>query len=303
MKSDWSARDIPRQDGKRAIVTGANSGIGFHTALELARAGADVTLAVRDTGRGEEARSSIERVVAGAKVAVEALDLSSLASVRAFAERQVAAKRALDLLINNAGVMGLPERTLTVDGYEAQMATNHLGHFALTGLLMPLLRQASAPHVITVTSSVTMWAKLEMGNLQSEKRYVPMGAYGQSKLANLLFMMELDRRAGGFLTSASAHPGATITNLQKYYYGRLVKIFGQAASEGALPTLYAATADAVRGGTYFGPRKRFGMVGPPAQTRIPRRARDAALAKALWDRSEELTGVRFALEGQERASA
>jgi NAD(P)-dependent dehydrogenase (short-subunit alcohol dehydrogenase family) len=295
MIADWSERDIPRLDGQKAIVTGANSGIGFHTALELGRAGAEVTLAVRDTARGEEAKKQMLAEAPGARITVEALDLASLASVRAFADKQLAQKRPLDLLVNNAGVMALPERTLTVDGYEAQFATNHLGHFALTGQLWPLISQARAPRVVTVSSSVTMWAKLELDNLQSERRYAPMRTYGQSKLANLLFMLELRRRGEPLgLISVASHPGATITNLQKYQYTWIIKVIGQSAARGALPSLYAATAADVRGGQYFGPRDRLGMAGPPAQAKLPRRALDAALAEQLWQKSEELTGVRFA---------
>ena len=300
-KDGWSAQDIGRLDGARAVVTGANSGIGFHTALELARKGAEVVLAVRDAGRGDDARARIAAEVPGAAVRVESLDLASLASVRSFGERAIADGRPLDLLINNAGVMAMPTRELTVDGHERQFATNHLGHFALTGLLLPLLQKARAPRVVTVSSSVTLWSKLDLGNLDGA-RYAPMRAYGQSKVANLLFMLELDRRAAG-LISAGAHPGATITNLQTYKYGRMVKILGQTADRGALPTLYAATASDVRGGSYVGPRDRLGMIGPPVQVKVPRSGRDAALARALWERSEEMTGVRFAFGEAARASA
>jgi NAD(P)-dependent dehydrogenase (short-subunit alcohol dehydrogenase family) len=293
MDKNWSARQIPRLDGKRAIVTGANSGIGFHTALELARAGADVILAVRDPSRGQEALAQLVAEAPAAKATLESLDLASLASVRAFAERMVAGGQPLDLLVNNAGVMALPTRELTVDGYERQLATNHLGHFALTGLLWPLLTAARAPRVVTVSSSVTMWARFDIDNLQSEKRYAPMAAYGQSKLANLYFMLELHRRAPGGLISVAAHPGGTATNLQKYQFRLAMKLFGQHASMGALPSLYAAVGDDVRGGTYYGPRNWFGMSGPPTLAKLPRRAHDEQAARQLWARSEELTGVRY----------
>jgi NAD(P)-dependent dehydrogenase (short-subunit alcohol dehydrogenase family) len=296
MEKNWSAKDIPRLDGRRAVVTGANSGIGYHTALELARAGADVVLGVRDVKKGAEAVATIRAEVPTARVAVEALDLASLSSVRSFATHLAARGGALDLLVNNAGIMALPTRELTRDGFEAQFGTNHLGHFALTGLLLPLLRAASAPRVVTVSSSVASWAKLELDNLQSEKRYAPMRTYGQTTLANLLFMLELDRRGAALgLTSTAAHPGATISGLQKHQFTHVIKLIGQPASRGALPSLYAAVGAEATGGSYFGPRDRFGMAGPPAVARLPRRARDAGLARALWERSEELTGVAFGL--------
>jgi NAD(P)-dependent dehydrogenase (short-subunit alcohol dehydrogenase family) len=202
---------------------------------------------------------------------------------------------ALDLLVNNAGIMALPSRQTTAEGFEAQLGTNHLGHFALTGLLLPLLRAGSAPRVVTVSSSVALWARLELSDLQSEKRYAPMRAYGQSKLANLLFMLELDRRAGASLTSTAAHPGATVSGLQKYQFTHVIKLFGQPASRGALPSLYAAVGEEARGGSYFGPRHLFGMQGPPTFCKLPGRAKDAALASALWEKSEQLTGVTFDL--------
>ena len=294
MKANWSAREIPALRGKRAIVTGANSGIGFHTALELARAGADVVLAVRDAARGSEARSKIVREVPDARVALGALDLASLASVRAFGDRERAGGLPLDLLVNNAGVMAVPKRETTPDGFERQMATNHLGHFALTGLLLPLLRAARGPRVVTVSSAVAYVGRVDLANLQSEARYSPMRAYAQTKLANLLFMKELDRRHGlSGITSVAAHPGSTVTNLQRYAFARITRLIGQSADRGALPTLYAAVEDDVGGGMFFGPRDRFGAVGPPAMASLPRAALDAGLASLLWRRSEQLTGVTY----------
>jgi NAD(P)-dependent dehydrogenase (short-subunit alcohol dehydrogenase family) len=283
-------------EGKRAVVTGANSGIGFHTALELARARAEVVLAVRDASRGAEAEAKIAEQVQGAKVTVEVLDLASLASVRAFAERLRGGRdpRPIDLLVNNAGVMAVPTREVTADGFERQMATNHLGHFALTGLLLPLLCASPSPRVVTVSSLVAVAARLDLANLQSELHYSPMRAYGQTKLANLLFMKELDRRGGpGGIISVAAHPGSTVTHLQRYAFARITRLIGQSADRGALPSLYAAVGDDVRGGMYFGPRDRFGLVGPARATSLPRRALDAPLAASLWTRSEELTGVRY----------
>ena len=294
MSKPWTANDIPTQHGRRAVVTGANSGIGFHTALELARAGADVILAVRDAERGRAAAAAIvaEVPAAAPRVAAWSLDLADLVSIRAFAVRLAERGGVLDLLVNNAGIMALPKRETTLDGFEKQFGTNHLGHFALTGLVLPLLQASAAPRVVTVSSSISNFARVDLDNLQSDRRYTPMGAYAQSKLANLLFMLELERRALGPL-SAAAHPGATITNLQKYAFSRLVKLMGQPAAQGALPTLFAATAPDAAGGAYYGPKDRFGMVGPPKLTRMPRRAFDAELAGALWERSEQLTGVRY----------
>ncbi len=294
---DWTPAKMPRLDGRRTIVTGANSGIGLHTALELARAGADVTLAVRDPGRGAEARATILAAVPGGQVTVETLALASLASVRAFAERVVAGGRPIDLLVNNAGVMALSKRQLTDDGFERQFGTNHLGHFALTALLWPRIRAAASPRVVTVSSSVAYFGKVELDNLQGERHYGPWRAYGQSKLANLLFMLELHRRAPS-VVSVAAHPGASATNLQREsgMSSWFVQKLGQSAAEGAWPSLYAAVTDGV-GGTFVGPRDRFGMVGPPVRAKLPKRALDPQLAAALWTRSEELTGVRFTLDG------
>jgi NAD(P)-dependent dehydrogenase (short-subunit alcohol dehydrogenase family) len=297
MKRDWSARDIPRLAGKRAIVTGANSGIGYTTALELGRAGAAVVIGCRDETRGAAALERLRGEISDAKITLEALDLSSLASVRKFAERVRSSHAHLDLLVNNAGVMAIPERTLTPDGFEVQFGTNHLGHFALTGLLFDRLLAAERPRVVTVSSGVAAFGKLDLDNLQSERRYAPMRAYAQSKLANLLFTCELDRRTRPRnALSVAAHPGATATNLQRYAFGRITKIVGQSPAWGALPTLYAATASDVVGASYYGPRNWFGLSGPPTLVSLPRQARDVELARRLWEASEKLTGVRFPLE-------
>ncbi|WP_164002290.1 oxidoreductase [Pyxidicoccus caerfyrddinensis] len=295
MKTDWSTRDIPRLEGKKAIVTGANSGIGYFTALELGRAGVEVLVGCRDVQKGQAAVERMRAEVPGARFSLEALDLASLASVRAFAERARAAMPTLDLLVNNAGLMAVPKRQTTVDGFEVQFGTNHLGHFALTGLLMPALGASRSPRVVTVSSTAAYWGRLDLTNLQSEKRYSPMGTYGNSKLANLLFMLELDRRFGGMgLLSVAAEPGASATGLQKQdLVARLTKLIGQSAAEGALPSLYAATMPDVKGGDYFHPGRRFGLVGPPAPSKFPKRARDTAMARVLWEASERLTGVSY----------
>jgi NAD(P)-dependent dehydrogenase (short-subunit alcohol dehydrogenase family) len=294
MDKKWTTAAMPRLDGKRAIVTGANSGIGFYTALELARAGAEVVLAVRDLGRGNEALAQIRKELPAANVAVAALDLSALPSVRAFAEAQLAGKKPLHLLINNAGVMAIPTRELTSDGFERQFGTNHLGHFALTGLVLPLLQAAPSPRVVNLSSSVAWFGRLDLADLQSERRYVPLRAYGQSKIANLLFTVELQRRGEpGGLTSVAAHPGAAQTNLQRHAFAGFVRLMGQSAADGALPSLYAAVAE-VRGGQFYGPQRHFGMHGPPGPAWQPKKTRDAKVAAELWARSEELTGVRYA---------
>ncbi|WP_434421018.1 oxidoreductase [Nannocystis pusilla] len=292
--SGWGTKDIPRLDGKTAVVTGANSGIGYYTALELARAGAQVVIGCRDAGRGEEALKGLRQQSGGA-VELVPLDLSSLASVRSFADEVRRRHPSLDLLVNNAGIMALPRRETTADGFEKQFGTNHLGHFALTGLLLPALRASAAPRVVTVSSAVAWPAQLDLDDLQSERRYTPMGAYGRSKLANLLFMLELQRRAGGTgLRSVAAHPGGASTGLQKHAFARSIKWFGQPAQAGALPSLRAATAPDVQGGDYYGPWLML-MRGAPIHAWIPPQARNEQTAARLWQRSEELTGVKFDL--------
>lgn len=299
----WTSTDIPPQTSRRAIVTGANSGIGFPTALELARAGAEVTLACRDLTRGNEAAALIRREVPGSKVHVAALDVSSLASVRLFAEAQV--ERPLDLLIHNAGIMGVTKRRLSPEGYELQFATNYLGPFALTALLFPALLVADSPRVITVTSIANKSARIDFNNLQGERSYKPMsGAYGQSKLADIIFSLELQRRAtasGLSLRSIAVHPGFAVTPLQTKNTGAGMKVLNflfkpflsQDAAHGALPTLYAAAAPAAQPGGYYGPGGLMEMKGYPAPAPIPPSALDRAVAQQLWAVSEQLTGVSF----------
>jgi NAD(P)-dependent dehydrogenase (short-subunit alcohol dehydrogenase family) len=294
MLRGWGTSDIPRLDGKTAVVTGANSGIGYFTALELARAGAEVVIGCRDPKRGEEALRSL-RERSGGKVELVALNLASLASVRAFADEVRRLHPRLDLLVNNAGIMAPPRRELTADGFEAQFGTNHLGHFALTGLLWPALRASPAARVVTVSSGMAWLGCLDVDDLQSERRYSPMRTYSASKLANLMFMLELHRRAGGpALRSVAAHPGGATTNLQKHAFTRSMKLIGQPAEDGALPSLRAATAEDVASGEYYGPRVLL-MRGAPIRAWIPPQAHNEAIAKRLWLRSEELTGVRFEL--------
>lgn len=297
MKWSWSPKDIPRLDGKIAVVTGANSGIGYHTAREIGRAGAEVIVACRDPGRAEKALASLRAEAPGAQFSLEMLDLADLTSVRAFAERLSGSKKAIDLLVNNAGIMAIPKRSLTAQGFELQFGTNHLGHFALTGLLLPLLLASGAPRVVTLSSFVAHFGRINLNDLQRERGYSPMSVYNASKLANLHFMLELNRRAAkAGLVSVGSHPGTTKTNLQVHAFSGIVGIFGQSAARGALPSLYAATAPDVAGGDYFGPRY-FEMFGPPARAFLPFQSRNAETARALWDASEELTSVRYAIPG------
>lgn len=291
-KKNWNASDISNLHGKTVIVTGANSGIGFDTALELGRAGAFVIAACRDSKRGSEALAALREAAPGASFQLETLDLSRLASVRAFAERFLAGGLPLDVLVNNAGVMNIPDRELTEDGFERQMGTNHLGHFALTGFLLPALKKSMAPRVVNVSSMGAYVGRVDASDLACDRSYSPFRAYTASKLANILFTQELARRAPWLLTVA-AHPGVTQTNLAQHdAFSRFgMKFVAQAPARGALPSLFAATGD-VASGEYVGPR--FLLQGAPTLVRLPRAGRDEANARALWDASEKLTHVSFA---------
>jgi NAD(P)-dependent dehydrogenase (short-subunit alcohol dehydrogenase family) len=309
MASDrWTSADIPDQSGRTAIVTGANSGLGLATARELARAGATVTLACRNAGKGEEAAGRIRAAVPGASLEVASLDLADLGSVRDFADRAADRHERLDLLINNAGIMAAPRR-LTRDGFESQFGTNHLGHFALTGLLLPLLLNAPAPRVVTVSSLLHRGGTMNFDDLQGERKYSRWGAYGQSKLANLMFCFELQRRAvdaDTALLSMAAHPGYAATNLQfaapdrlyeKAYMWLGNRLFAQSADMGALPTLYAATVPDLPGGTYVGPGGRAEQRGYPKVVTAAGKAYDEQAWQRLWEVSEQLTGVHYEFAG------
>jgi NAD(P)-dependent dehydrogenase (short-subunit alcohol dehydrogenase family) len=297
----WTAAVIPDQRGRVAVVTGANSGLGLATARELARAGARVVLATRSTQKGEDATSRIASTVPGAELDPAVLDLADLDSVRAFA---AAAPARVDLLINNAGVMAAPRR-VTKQGFESQLATNHLGHFALTGLLLGRLLAAPAPRVVTVSSTLHRRGTMNFDDLQGERKYSPWGAYGQSKLANLMFCFELQRRAteaGTALLSMAAHPGYAATNLQfaatDRFYEKAIgwignRVFAQSADMGALPTLYAATVPDLPGGTFVGPGGRSEQRGYPKVVTAAGKAYDEQAWRRLWDISEELTGVHY----------
>lgn len=298
---------------KTAVVTGANGGIGFHCALQLAKSGADVILACRDQRRGSDAILRILEYLPDAKLELSILDLSSLESVQKFAERLLESKSCLDLLVNNAAIMALPQRMLSKDGFEMQFATNHLGHFALTSLLMPLLLESPAPRVVTVSSIAHRYGKLNFGDLQSEKGYEGWKAYGTSKLANLLFSFELARRASAAglpLLSLAAHPGLSKTNilasgpqmgrkaLRTYLSEMLVPILAQTDQQGALPIVYACTNETVQNGDYYGPDGFMELTGAPRKVAARANALDLKSAEQLWAASEELSGTRIKLGGK-----
>ena len=296
--------EIPSQLGKTAVVTGATGGLGYETALALAKAGAEVILTGRDDRKGQSAIEKISHEVIGAKIRYEHLDLASLASIADFAQR-MGLRQSLDLLINNAGVMALPRRQTTADGFEMQFGTNYLGHFALTARLMPLLRRSSGPRVVSVSSLAHRTGFIDFGDLQGARAYSPWKAYGQSKLACLIFALELQRRsdAGGWnLTSNAAHPGFSRTNLFASGPGGLLSVatdfaaplFGHSAADGARPILFAATSPQAKPGAYYGPGGIGELRGAPAPALIMPQARDAATAARLWDVSEKLTGTSFA---------
>jgi NAD(P)-dependent dehydrogenase (short-subunit alcohol dehydrogenase family) len=312
VRHGWTVSEIPDQTGRRALVTGANSGIGFYTALELARKGAHVLLGARDSARGETAVARIRREVAGASVELLLLDLASLEQVRSVAEAEVAHGAGLDLLINNAGVMAPKRRELTVDGFEMQFGVNVLGHFVLTALLMPALQRAAErsgtdPRVVTVASIAHKTGKIRFDDLQSERRYSGITAYRQSKLADLMFALELDRRlraAGSRVMSVAAHPGVAQTllfvrtehtgaeRMVRQGIGVAIRTFLNSAADGAVPTLFAATSPEAESGGYYGPQRFFEMGGGNAGPAIiAERARDPAVAARLWNECERLTGV------------
>ncbi|ULE34254.1 SDR family NAD(P)-dependent oxidoreductase [Mycobacterium sp. IDR2000157661] len=301
MGSKWTAADIPDQSGRTAIVTGANSGLGYDTAAALAEKGAHVVLAVRNPDKGDEAVDRIKKTTPNAVVTLQRLDLSSLASVRAAADELRAAHPRIDLLINNAGVMYVPKRETTADGFEMQFGTNHLGHFALTGLLLDHLLSIEGSRIVTVSSvGHRLLARIRFEDPHFEDGYQRVRAYGQSKLANLLFTYELQRRLelkGASTVALAAHPGFSDTELMRYLPGFIPdivwKVATQPASMGALPTLRAATDPGAQGGQYYGPDGLGEVKGHPKVVASSAQSRDEDIARRLWTMSEELTGVTF----------
>jgi NAD(P)-dependent dehydrogenase (short-subunit alcohol dehydrogenase family) len=303
MGDGWEPDRIPDQTGRIAIVTGANSGLGLVVARELAGNGALVVLACRNMEKGRAAHAEVAAAATGPEPELEELDLADLASVRSFAERFSQTHDGLDLLINNAGVMAAPRRH-TADGFELHLGTNHLGHFALTNLLLPLMEGREDARVVTLSSTAHKTVRgIAFDNLNGDRHYFRWNAYGQSKLANLLFALELDRRLraqGSTVKSLAAHPGYAATNLQSAaapLVDRLVMMVGNAVvaqsdEMGALPVLYAATEPGLEGGTYVGPDGIAEQRGHPKVVQPNRAARNEESARRLWDVSADLTGVR-----------
>lgn len=294
----WDDRLMLDQSGKVAIVTGAGSGLGFETVRALAGKNAKVVMAVRNTAKGREAAARIKKECPRADVDVMELDLADLSSVRKFAQNFTKRVSRLDLLINNAGVM-VPPYGKTVDGFELQFGTNHLGHFALTVLLIDMLKKVSGSRIVTVSSGAHAFGMLDFDDLNWEKRrYNAWQAYGDSKLANLYFTRELQRRLdeeGSDVLAVAAHPGWAATELQRHqWWVRLLNnFFAQPVGMGALPTLYAATAPDVHGSEYFGPDGKGQMRGYPVKVQSSKRSRDMVVASRLWEVSEEMTGIRW----------
>jgi len=306
--------DIPDLTGTLAVVTGANSGLGLGITRRLAAAGAEVILAVRNAEKGKQAIGDLLAENPRATLSIELIDLASLRSVAEFAARLNASGRPLNLLVNNAGVMAPPTRHTTADGFELQFGANHLGHFALTGGLLPLLHKADSSRVTTMSSGMNHIGSIHFNDLQWERGYMPALAYGQSKLANLMFATELNRLSlehGWGILSNAAHPGATHTNLQ--IAGPTLGKTGSSAGlgmrmaawipglwqevpQGILPALYAATCPGALGGAYYGPDGFVEMTGMPKLARIPGKAKDGAAARRLWQVSEQLTGVKFPID-------
>ncbi len=297
----WNADRISDLTGKRVIITGGASGIGYAAAVKLAGKGADVVLAVRTVEKGEKAAAKLKLSYPGAKVTVMHLDLGDLDSVKQFAQQFAVQYSKLDILINNAGVMVPPYRK-TEQGFELQFGVNHLGHFALTGLLLPLLSATPGARIVTVSSIAARKAKIDFDNLDGSKGYNPMTFYRQSKLSNLLFAIELQNRLNGNgLVSVACHPGISATNLVSRGSGKeagwlvkqLMKLFIQSAEMGSLPTIYAATAPELKGGEYIGPDGPNGTRGYPLVTDESKKLYKPDLATKLWEVSETLTGVKF----------
>lgn len=306
MTKSWTLDDMPPQNSRTILITGTG-GLGFEDALALARSGADVIIAGRNPTKGTEAIRRIKEQAPQASVTLEIVDLSSLASIEALGKRLKETRDHIDVLINNAGVMTPPTRQTTKDGFELQFGTNYLGHFALTGHLLPLLMRGRVPRVVTVSSIAVRSASaaINFNDLQAERLYKPMPVYTQSKLACLMFAFELQRRseeAGWGITSIAAHPGVSRTDLLHNGPGRrsvqgflrsFMWFLFQPVAQGALPTLFAATSREARGGGYYGPDRLSETRGHPTEAQIPRQALEKHVAHKLWEISEQLTGISF----------
>ena len=305
MKKNWTAVDIPSQKGRSVVITGTG-GIGYETGLEMTRAGAEVIMAGRNRDKGDEAIQKIKKLIPGGNIRFEKLDLADLASIEEFGERMKAQRKSLDILVNNAAVMNPPKHKVTKDGFELQMGTNYLGHFALTAQMLPLLKKGNKPRVVTLSSIAHLQGVINFDDLQSEHNYKPMVTYSQSKLACLMFAIELQRRsdaAGWGISSMGAHPGISRTDLIPNGAGKnsptgiIRRLFGpilfQPAAHGAWPSLYAATAKEAKVGTYYGPSRMNEMRGYPTIAKIAPQAKDVEVASKLWEVSEKLTNVTF----------
>jgi NAD(P)-dependent dehydrogenase (short-subunit alcohol dehydrogenase family) len=297
----WNLKQAPTQSGRIAVITGANIGLGYETALALAGKGCAVVLACRNTAKAEAAKATILATHLDASVECMTLDLGSLKSVRAFAAAYKKRHATLDLLINNAGIM-MPPFSLSEDGFESQLAANYLGHFALTGLLLPRITKTPNARIVSLSSLAHKWSGIRFHDLNATQRYDKRLAYGQSKLACLMFAYELQRRlakAGQTTLSVAAHPGVSATNLFQHLpkavqmFAPLTELVFQSASGGAQPTLYAALGEDIQGGDYCGPQSLGEMRGAPGKVGSSRRSRDEAVAARLWTVSEDVTGVRY----------
>lgn len=302
---NWKTSDIPQRNSGLAVITGSTEGVGYEDALALSSSGWNVVMMGRDAQKGAESIAKIHQINPKAKVSFEKIDLADLSSIKAFASRMNSKGQAINLLINNAGVMTPPKRLETADGFELQFGTNHIGHFALTTQLLPLLQKSPAARVVTVSSVANRAGAINFDDLQSKSSYNPMKAYSQSKLANLMFALELQRQSekhGWGITSMAAHPGVSRTKLLITGAGRwsgpgimrtFLPFLFQPPAQGALPTLYAATSPDAKGGVYYGPNKMGETRGFPSIAKIPTQAKDLKAAVKLWEISQELAKVEF----------
>lgn len=302
---NWKISDIPKRNDGLAVITGSTEGVGYEDALALSSSGWNVVMMGRDAKKGAESIAKIYKVNPKAKVSFEKVDLADLSSIKTFASNMNSKGQAINLLINNAGVMTPPKRLETADGFELQFGTNHIGHFALTALLLPLLQKSPGARVVTVSSVANRAGAINFDDLQSISAYNPMKAYSQSKLANLIFALELQRQSekhGWGIISLAAHPGVSRTNLLITGAGRwsgpgimrtFLPFLFQPPAQGALPTLYAATSPDAKGGVYYGPNKMGETRGFPAIAKIPTQAKDLKVAVKLWEISQELAKVAY----------